>query len=189
MNCLILEDQRILLDLLCSMVENFSEVTNIFKTSSINAASAIADEHEINVAILDLHLQDGYSLDLANYLVTKNPDINIVILSGLAQEFICPESLLQSVAAIIDKYETFDVLRHCLNKLFKPSHCTLTERQQTIYRLIGEGKSTKEIAKELDNTTSTVETHRKAIARKLGISGAELIRRAVLNNTLQTIKP
>ena len=187
MNCLVLEDQRILLDLLCSMVENFSEVTHIFKTSSINAGTKIANEHKINVAILDLQLQDGHSVDLANYLTIKNPEIKIIILSGLAQEFICPESLLQSVVAIIDKLEAFDVLRHCLNKLFKPSHCNLTERQKTIYRLIGEGKSTKEIAKALGNTPTTVETHRKAIARKLGISGAELIRRAVQNNTVETI--
>ena len=188
MNCLVLEDQRILLDLLCSMVENFSEVTNIFKASSIRTGSKIAKENELNVAILDLYLQDGYSVDLANYLTIKNPDIKIIILSGSAQEFICPESLLQSVVAIIDKYDTFDGLRHFLNKLFEPSHSNLTERQQTIYRLIGEGKSTKEIAKSLNNTPSTIETHRKAIARKLGFSGAELIRRAVLNNTVQTIK-
>ena len=188
MNCLVLEDQRILLDLLCSMVENFSEVDHIFKTSSISAGSKIANEHKIDVAILDLFLEDGYSVDLAIYLTTKNPDIKIIILSGLAQEFICPEGLLRSVVAIIDKCETFDSLRDCLNKLIKPSHCNLTERQKTIYRLIGEGKSTKEIAKVLDNTPSTVETHRKAIAKKLGISGAELIRRAVLNNTVQTIE-
>ena len=187
MNCLVLEDQRILLDLLCSMVENFPEVTNIFKASSIRAGSKIANEHEINVAILDLYLQDGYAEEFANYITEKNSDIKIIILSGFAKEFICPESLLQSVVAIIDKLEAFDVLRHCLNQLFKPSHCNLTERQKTIYRLIGEGKSTKEIAKALGNTPTTVETHRKAIARKLGISGAELIRRAVQNNTVETI--
>lgn len=188
MNCLVLEDQQILLDLLCSMVENFSEVTNVFKTSSILDGSKIANEHEINIAIIDLYLQDGYSVDLANYLTIKNPYIKIIILSGSAKEFICPESLMQSVVATIDKYDAFDGLRDCLNKIFKPSHCNLTERQQTIYRLIGEGKSTKEIAKILDNTSSTIETHRKAIASKLGLSGAELIRRAVLNNTVQTIK-
>ena len=71
MNCLVLEDQRILLDLLCSMVENFSEVTNIFKTSSIQDGSKIANEHEINVAIIDLYLLDGYSEGLANYLTLK----------------------------------------------------------------------------------------------------------------------
>ena len=88
MNCLVLEDQRILLDLLCSMVENSSEVTHIFKTSSINAGTKIANEHEINVAILDLQLQDGHSVDFANYLTTKNPEIKINVESFNPTRFI-----------------------------------------------------------------------------------------------------
>ena len=69
----------------------------------------------------------------------------------------------------------------------KPAHHELTQRQQTIYSLLGEGKTTKEIAKELGSAHSTIETHRKAIAQKLNVSGAELIRRAALARTIQNI--
>jgi DNA-binding NarL/FixJ family response regulator len=69
----------------------------------------------------------------------------------------------------------------------KPAHHELTQRQQTIFGLIGEGKTTKEISMELGSAHSTIETHRKAIAQKLNVSGAELIRRAALARTIQNI--
>ena len=50
-----------------------------------------------------------------------------------------------------------------------------------------EGKTTKEIAKKLGSAISTVETHRKAIAKKLKVSGSEMIRRAALNHAIQSI--
>jgi two-component system nitrate/nitrite response regulator NarL len=57
---------------------------------------------------------------------------------------------------------------------------TLTNRQQQIYALIGQGLSNKQIAKAADLSVATVETHRKQIAQKLGVSGAELVRQASL---------
>lgn len=53
----------------------------------------------------------------------------------------------------------------------------LTKRQREILRLITEGKSNPEIAKILFIERSTVETHRKNMIQKLGLSGpGELLR-------------
>ena len=54
--------------------------------------------------------------------------------------------------------------------------------------IYGEGKTTKEIAQMLGSSPSTVESHRKAIAQRLQISGAELIRTAALHQHLQKIE-
>ena len=187
MNCLVLEDQQIFLDLLASMVESFSEISTVFKADSIKAASQISHEQTIDLAILDIYLPDGHCNDLAQHLVFQNPDIKIIILSGAAQEFICPKGLQEAICGIVDKTDAFDALRHCINVIVKPAHQGLTERQQMIFSLIGEGKTTKEIAKELGSAHSTVETHRKAIAQRLNVSGAELIRRAALTRNIQNI--
>ena len=187
MNCLVLEDQQIFLDLLGSMVESFTEISAVFKAGTIEAASKIANQQTIDLAILDIYLPDGHCNDLAQHLFFQNPDIKIIILSGAAQEFVCPKTLKEAIYGIIDKTDAFDALRHCINVIVKPAHQDLTERQQTIYSLIGEGKTTKEIAKELGSAHSTIETHRKAIAQKLNVSGAELIRRAALTRTIQSI--
>ncbi|WP_373991304.1 response regulator [Duganella sp. BuS-21] len=58
----------------------------------------------------------------------------------------------------------------------------LTTREHEVLRHIANGESNKQIARALDLSVRTVETHRLNIKRKLGIEGqAELIRFAVQN--------
>jgi len=45
---------------------------------------------------------------------------------------------------------------------------------------LGRGLVNKEIALELSLTVATVETYRKSVASKLGVSGSELVRIATL---------
>ncbi len=56
----------------------------------------------------------------------------------------------------------------------------LTPREQRLLRELGCGLLNKEIAARLDLSVATVETYRKGVAAKLGISGAELVRLATL---------
>ena len=74
MNCLVLEDQQIFLDLLGSMVESFNEISDVFKADSIEAASNISHHHKIDLAILDVYLPDGHCNDLAQHLTSQNPE-------------------------------------------------------------------------------------------------------------------
>jgi len=62
----------------------------------------------------------------------------------------------------------------------------LTAREQTILLQLAQGKANKEVARELDISVHTVETHRKNIKRKLGInSTAGLTRYALEHGVLQ----
>ena len=62
----------------------------------------------------------------------------------------------------------------------------LTSREQTILLQLAQGKSNKDVAVELDISVRTVETHRKNIKRKLGISStAGLTRYALEHGVLQ----
>ncbi len=56
----------------------------------------------------------------------------------------------------------------------------LSNRELEIFRQIGVGKSTRQIAADLNVSVSTIETHRAHIKEKLGLRNAsELMRRAV----------
>ena len=58
----------------------------------------------------------------------------------------------------------------------------LTDREQTIVRLVAEGHSNKQIARLLNINVKTVETHRASIRRKLDLdSTADLVRYAIRN--------
>nr|WP_279343654.1 LuxR C-terminal-related transcriptional regulator [Variovorax terrae] len=53
---------------------------------------------------------------------------------------------------------------------------TLSARELQVLELLGAGKTTKEIAFELDLSNRTVDIHRANIKRKLGLkSGTELL--------------
>lgn len=188
MRCLLVEDQTILLDLLASVVESFPEITEVVKADCITSAEAQAFEIPLDLGILDLHLPDGEGSTLATRLLERHPQIQLIILSGSAQEFLCPPELRTAIRGVIDKSDALNALRHCLATLIQPAHEALTARQKQIYTLIGEGKTTKEIAQLLGSSPSTVETHRKAIAQHLNLSGAELIRAAALHQHIQSIQ-
>ena len=188
MNCLILEDQQILLDLLGAMVDCFSEIRTVFKAINIKHGKEIIIQHKIDIAILDLYLPDGNGLDVAMELKSTNPNIKLVFLSGAAEEFICPKDLIELTYGIIDKADAFDSLRLCLYDIIEPIHDKLTNRQKEIYKLIGLGKTTKEIATVLGSSPSTIETHRKAISRNLRCSGSELISNAALIQNIEKYK-
>ena len=184
MHCLVIDDQTIFLDLLASLVESFPEIAKVSKADGVQTALAISGHQQLDLAIVDLVLPDGDGVALAASLVHQHPDIQLIILSGCAQEFICPRQLDNSIRGVIDKADAFEALRNCLTLIIQPVHQTLTERQKEIYNLIGKGKSNKEIAQCLGTAISTVETHRKAIAKHMQLSGAELIRAAALNQQL-----
>ena len=55
----------------------------------------------------------------------------------------------------------------------------LSDRELQVFRLIGTGLGTSRVAKELQLSVKTIETHRQHIKQKLGLTnGTELIRRA-----------
>ena len=61
----------------------------------------------------------------------------------------------------------------------------LTSREREIVQLLAEGNSNKEIARSLDLSVKTVETHRAAIMRKLELpSLADLVRFAIRNQII-----
>jgi len=57
----------------------------------------------------------------------------------------------------------------------------LTDRERVVLRLVAEGYSSKKIAKLLNLSTKTVETHRTNIKSKLNLSRAAIVRYAVRN--------
>jgi len=62
----------------------------------------------------------------------------------------------------------------------------LSDRETSVVRLVGEGRANKEIARILNISLKTVETHRAAAMRKLRLSSlAGLVRYAVRNNLIE----
>ena len=189
LRCLIVEDQVMFLQLLRSMLEGMPGLRVVACASSQAEASAICRSAEPpDLVILDLALPDGDGLAVAHALAEHHPNPKVLVLSGQASSFVCPASIQPLIVGVVDKTSAFSqltsVLEHCLPQCGDP----LTPRQQEIYGLIGQGLTNKEIARATHLSIATVETHRKAIAQKLGVSGSELVRQASLLSRLHAVE-
>ena len=77
------------------------------------------------------------------------------------------------------------VLEGYLNPITRESS-TLTPREREIVQLVGEGRSTKELADKLGISPKTAETHRTNIMRKLNLhSVSEVVRYAIRNKLVE----
>jgi DNA-binding CsgD family transcriptional regulator len=114
----------------------------------------------------------------------KNPEANPGRSIDLSQQTV---RLLEKLRQQSQKGSIADVIEEAIevySQLRRPADITayeqLTPRLREVLRLIGEGKSTKEIAYRLKISVKTVEFHRGRLMRKLKIHGvAGLVRYAV----------
>ena len=180
LRCLIVEDQLMFLQLLRTMLQAIDGIC-IHRTATSQAeALAICRADPPDLLILDLALPDGDGLAVAAELAQRRPEAQVIVLSGEAASFVCPGPLQGMVRGVIDKTAAFGQLQRVIERCLNRRPIALTPRQRQIFALIGRGLSNREIATQTGLAVSTVETHRKAIAQRLGMSGAELVRQASL---------
>lgn len=185
--CVIVEDQTMVLQLLAGMVRNSPGVDLVGTFSRVKDATDYCDRHAVDLLILDLELPDGNGLSVLKAATAKNPRAKGIVLSGHASEFVCPGELRPQVRAVVDKTQAYGSLQKEIAEIVHPKVGIpaadnplelLTEREYEIFSLVGQGRMSKEISEELGIAVRTVETHRKAICKKMKVSGPELVRQA-----------
>jgi len=197
-HCVVVEDQVLFEQLLSALLEAEDLVDVVASAHSMEDGIAACRRHRPDLLLLDLALPDGSGLEVARALAVCRPDARIIIISGQADTFRCPPDLKPQIYSVIDKTRTFSVVRQelagCLARMSPgaaPSAQNieqLSPREHEIFRMIGRGMSTKEIAAAAHISPQTVETHRKKIAAKLGLRASALIRRATLHELSSAAK-
>ena len=191
LRCLIVEDQVMFLQLLCKMLQGLPGLEVVGTATNCHDGFEACRKLRPDALILDLALPDGDGLGVARFLRLLQPDAKALVLSAQASSFVCPEELEAMLVGVVDKTSTYETLRDVIEAALlqetpqdaEPNGpvAALTPRQRQIFSLIGQGLSNKAIAHATGLAVATVETHRKAIARRLNCSGAELVRRAALD--------
>jgi DNA-binding NarL/FixJ family response regulator len=195
----LVEDQVLFAQMLGFLLAAGRMVDVVASAHTVQEGIEACRQHRPDILLLDLALPDGDGLAVARALVQCSPHARIIIISGEADTFRCPAGLRQQVYSVIDKTRTFAVvcqeLAGCLGQMFPDAPVTkkgdaslLSPREAEVFRLLGLGLSTKEIAAAAFISPQTVATHRKRIAAKLGLSSSALIRRAALHELASTAK-
>jgi DNA-binding NarL/FixJ family response regulator len=164
-----------------------------------------------DIAILDFSMPGLNGPEIAKQIVEKVPQTGVVVLTmhdseqvirevlhagarGLVLKSDADRDLLAAVEVVAENRHFFAsrvaelILREYLTgntvpaTIGKRTVSQLTEREGEVMRLLADGKTSKQVAMQLQISIRTVESHRINISRKLGFSSiADLVRYAIRN--------
>lgn len=195
--CVVVEDHVLVLQMLCVGLRTLGGIDIVATGTSLRDTRRLASSEAIDLLILDSSLSDGDGLEVLRALLEVHPGLKCIVITSYESNFNCPLELLGCIVAIVDKVQSWDTLllaieRAVGNRL--PPGCRmlceadprtkLTPRECNVFESLGRGLTNKEIAKALGISVQTVETHRKAVSRKLGCNGPSLVRLATLSQHL-----
>jgi DNA-binding NarL/FixJ family response regulator len=173
----------------------------------IASARKIIDEQSPDLAIVDITLAGDNGLDLVKEMSANKQSLSILVLSMHDEQVWAERAIRAGAKGYIMKKEASEnvisalrniragkihvsatITERLLDRLQlqpdKPNAPTierLTDRELEVFRRIGAGLSTREIAEQMNLGVKTIGTYRDRVKQKLAIkTGAELIRRAVL---------
>ncbi|MFS4428781.1 response regulator [Chryseobacterium sp. S90] len=164
----------------------------VYQTSSLHQVLELIESKGVEMAIIDAHFPDGNSLHILPQMKSVNPDIKVLIFTGLEEDlhglkFIKAgangylsklseeEEVREAITTFIEKGEYFsDLLRNLLVQLvYNPDLISplnsLTKRELQIAELYAEGYGNLEISNSLNIKQNTVSTIKKNIFDKLKI--------------------
>ena len=157
-----------------------------------------------SLVLVDIALRDGHGIDLIKRIVAAGVTSRMLVVSAYDESLFAERALRAGALGYINKQElqghVVEAMRTVLRgerylssamaqrliaqavgaKSAQGGTELLTDRELQIFQLIGRGKSTREIAGELNVSVHTIDSHREHIRAKLDLhTGTELIRRAV----------
>ena len=203
---LIVDDHPFVREGLKQLLAGQSDFVLTGEAASIQAAQLAIDGSEPDVAVVDLALGPDDGIELVRWIRSDHPNIRVLVLS-MQDEALYAERLLRlGVSGYVMKNvagtDFLGALRKVARGLRHGSSArgerllrqvargrapavdedpvaALTDRELEVFRLIGEGISTREISQRLDLSMKTVDAHRRHMREKLNLrSTSELIRYA-----------
>jgi DNA-binding NarL/FixJ family response regulator len=194
---LLVDDHPLVRDGLRARLETIPRFTVVAEAGNADEALLHAASDAIGLVLMDINLTGMNGIDLTARFHALRPEVAIIILSmhdkaeyvmqaihAGARGYVLKDAPGIEIIRAIDTVMSGAIyysggLAEQLSQPLAPSSL-LTPREKEVLRRIGEGKSNKHIARELDLSVRTVETHRLNIKRKLAIDGqADLIRFAL----------
>jgi DNA-binding NarL/FixJ family response regulator len=162
-----------------------------------SGSEALERAADADLVLMDINMRGGSGIEATAQLTARYPDIAVLVLSmhdkleyvaqamqAGARGYVLKDAPGKDIVLAIETVMSGGIYYSAAlaRQLARPAlhDNQLTGREQQVLRHIANGQSNKQIARALDLSVRTVETHRLNIKRKLGIEGqAELIRFAV----------
>src|SRR5271167_1483157 len=205
---LIADDHELIRRGLVSALSDRPDWSIVAEAADGRQASELAARLTPEIAVLDLTMPELNGLDVTRHIRASTPKTRILIVTAHESEQLIREVLdagamgyvlksdagrvlVQAVEALLDErpFFTSKVARFVLDGYLRstedsgsPATVALSPRERHIVQLLAEGSNNKEVARTLQLSVKTVETHRSNIMRKMEFGSlADLVRYAIRN--------
>jgi two-component system NarL family response regulator len=200
---LLVDDHELMRQGLRSILERENDVNVVGEAASGRAALELARTLAPDVVVMDVAMQDQNGIEATRQIRAACPNVKVLALSSHSDARYVTAMLEAGACGYVLKANAYDDLRRALDaaRLGRSYLCAdvtesvvgaslrgagaapvvqLSGREREVLQLLAEGLSSPEISQRLFVATSTVETHRRNIMRRLGIhSVADLTKYAI----------
>ncbi len=201
---LIVDDHPVLRRGLAALIESEPDLLVRGEADSCAAALDFIRGHRLDLVIVDLALPGRDGLELLKELKARHPKVPTLVLSMYDESVYAERCFRAGAQGFVNKHELdqtvlIAIRRVLAGKIYMSEKLqarlatrfvrglaevdspleALSDRQLEVFRLIGLGRTTRQIAEILHLSVKTIEAHREQIKHKLAIeSGVELVRRS-----------
>jgi DNA-binding NarL/FixJ family response regulator len=205
----IVDDHSIVRRGLTALINSEPDLAVCGEAATCQAALRAIGQSTPDLVIVDLALEGGDDgLDLVKDMKTRHPKIPVLVLSMHPEEVYAERALRAGARGYLTKQQLDETVLVAIRRLlsgemymsdtlaarlatqFVSGHkgktgetdsplAGLSDRELQVFRLLGQGRSTREIAQTLHLSMKTIESYREHLKQKLTIaSGPALVRRA-----------
>jgi DNA-binding NarL/FixJ family response regulator len=202
---LLVDDHAILRQGLVRMISQEADLEVCGEAEEGPKAFEMVSKLRPDVVLVDISLKGSNGIELTKNLKARWPELPILVLSMHDESLYAERALRAGSLGYIMKEEAIDQVLVAIRSVLKGEiflsekmkskmlqHLAgaksksvsspiehLTDRELEVFRLIGEGRSTRQIAEELRLSVRTVEAYREYIKSKLNLKNAtELVQHA-----------
>jgi len=191
----IVDDHPIVRQGLSQLINHEPDLLVCGEASGVKEARAALGQVDPDVVIVDLSLRDGDGLELIKDIKSKYHGVPVLVLSMHDEDIYAERLLSAGASGYIMKQAAADQLLTALRRvlsggIYVSEHVgssmiqrfavagakprtdpveRLSNRELQVLNLIGRGKSTREIAEDLNLSIKTVESHRQRVKKKLNL--------------------
>jgi DNA-binding NarL/FixJ family response regulator len=192
---LLADDHAMMRGGLHMLLEQNAEISVVGEAEDGRDTVRLAKKLSPDVVVMDIAMPDMNGIEATRQIIAERPAVKVVALSMHSDRHFVSEMLKAGAMAYLLKQCAVDELLTAIRTVLKnqtyispcisgvivdqfvrtPSKSEpgvfsrLTDREREVLQLMAEGKSSKEIASQLNLSIKTIETHRMKIMEKLDI--------------------
>ena len=181
MKLLVAEDQSMLRDALCQLLEMQSDVETVDQASNGQEAMALLQSQKIDVAILDVEMPKQTGLDVLEWVKVQQSTVKVVIVTTFKRPGYFERAVKADVDAYVLKERSIADLMKTIHTVLKgqkeyspelmeammTSKNPLSNQEILALQAAARGLSSKEIAQKLYLSNGTIRNYMSSILTKL----------------------